>query len=85
MRRSQRGEIEIVVKAEQNWWQEEVHLGDEKGEEDSDRRGSLEIRKGGQLFQCKRVMIKQLIGRRLPISTGDQGGGLNTCVSEDLQ
>ena len=27
--RSRRGEIEIAVLAEQSWWQEEVHLGDE--------------------------------------------------------
>ena len=55
-----------------------------KGEEDSDHRGSLEIRKGEQLFQCKRVMIKQLTGRRLTIWTGDRGGGLSVCISEDL-
>ena len=72
-----------------------VHLikgvsGGRTGEEDSDHRdndhrGSLEIRKGEQLFLCKWVRIKQLTGRRLPISTGDRGDGLNACISEDLQ
>ena len=55
--------------------------GRRKGEEDGDRRGcSLEIRKGEQLFQCRRVT-----GRRLSISTIDQVDGFNACVSEDLQ
>ena len=48
-------------------------FGRRRGEEDSDRRGSLEVRKG-ELPQCKRVVIKQLTGRRLPISTGERGG-----------
>ena len=59
--------------------------GRRKREEDCDRRGSLEIWKSGQLFRCKRVRIKRLTGRRLPISTVDRGGGLSACVSEDLQ
>ena len=50
--------------------------GRRKGEEDGDHKGSLEIWNCEQLFQCKRVRIKQLIGRRLSISTGDRGGGL---------
>ena len=50
--------------------------GRRNGEEDRDHRGSLKIRKGEQLFECKRAKIKQLIGRRLPVSTGDRGGGL---------
>ena len=54
--------------------------GRRKGEEDSDHRGGLI-----ELFQCKRVSIKQLTGRRLPISTGDRGGELSACVSEDLR
>ena len=59
--------------------------GIRKGEKDSDRRASLEILKGEQLFQCKRVRIKQLTGRRLPISTGDQGSGFSACVNGELQ
>ena len=57
----------------------------QRGEKDSNHRGSFETQKSEQLFQCKRMKIKQLTGRRLLISTGDQGGGLSACVSEDLQ
>ena len=38
--------------------------GQRRGEKDTDHRGSLEIRKSEQLFQCKQVRIKQLTGHQ---------------------